>query len=142
MNKAASDVHVIAGQTPSSMRGRKPKAVVIVGLVAVGAIVLALAFTSASTVGAPNRTPTITRQQVLDATRSKTSIVARADRMDAKLTTWGILQTARGASADVVTSMQPAQQVWVVAVGGDFVPQLGRGEHFSVGCHHLRCQHW
>src|SRR5438105_6095190 len=58
------------------------------------------------TVAGPNAAPSVTRQRVLDATAQKKSIVVRADRMEAKLTTWSVLQAARGAAVDQVTSIQ------------------------------------
>ena len=84
----------------------------------------------------PSPTPLavpMTRQQALDAAAAQRNVALRVDRREAKLTTFGQVQAARGAANDVVASVQPTQLVWVVATSGDFKPQLARGEHFPWG---------
>lgn len=86
------------------------------------------------TSAAPAAAPPVTRQQVLDATKNQPGIALRIDRIESKLTTWREIQSARNACGDYVAALKPDQELWVVAVAGDFVPQLGRGgEHYTWG---------
>lgn len=83
------------------------------------------------TSAAPAAAPPVTRQQALDAAKnqSSTAFARRIDRIESKLTTWREIQSARNECGDYVAALKPEQELWVVAMAGDFVPQLGRGEH-------------
>lgn len=75
----------------------------------------------------------MTRQQAIDSVRSRGNVVMRIDRVAAKQTSFGAVQEARGAATDVIANASPSLVVWVVAVSGDFRPQLARGERFPWG---------
>lgn len=75
-----------------ALRSRRLRVILICGLALTAAIVGAVIISNTSVVAGPNATPPVTRRQVLDATASERSVVLRADRTEAKLTTWAALQ--------------------------------------------------
>ena len=79
----------------------------------------------------PTAAPPVSRQQVLDAAKAQKGVALRIDRIESKLVTWHDVQVARHQTSDFVASLTPNQQLWVVAMAGDFAPQLASGEHYT-----------
>jgi hypothetical protein len=62
----------------------------------------------------------MTREEAEARTRQQTARFPKIDRIASKLTTWHELQRATDSGA--VAAMDPATQVWVFAVAGEFAP--------------------
>lgn len=97
----------------------------IVGAVFVGAVVVAgAAFTVASKPApvdaAPRAAPT--RAEALARITSMRAVVRRADRAEAKLTSWGEFRALQAGSAIQGASIEPARPIWIVAVSGLVTP--------------------
>lgn len=70
------------------------------------------------------------RDQLIAGVRGLQPIVQRVDRIEAKLVTVGEF-TSAAHPALTLTGDNPSRLVWAIAVSGDVVPSLARGEHFA-----------
>jgi len=75
--------------------------------------------------------PRISRQEVTARIQGLTLIARRIDRLEAVLSTWDAVYTARAGNTMLPpTFAAPTTPVWVVAVAGDTVPQFSHGKHY------------
>lgn len=75
--------------------------------------------------------PPMSREKALDSNRRDTASARRIDRLEAKLTEWGLFHAVSRAGGDGdPAGFSVDQQVWVVAAAGEFVPQFGHGRTF------------
>lgn len=102
-------------------------------LIAAASLTSSVLQAQSTVTAAPLSAPPVTREQAIAAARASTAIAQRIDQIDAKLTTFSELQAARNASNETFAGFSPGQEIWVVAIRGDFVPQLGRGVRGTWG---------
>jgi hypothetical protein len=73
----------------------------------------------------------LSRQVVIDRVRSLTAVVRRGDRFDAKLTTFGEYERARGVSLSSIQRIAASKQVWLVAASGDIRPGYNKPRPYT-----------
>jgi hypothetical protein len=73
----------------------------------------------------------LSRQDAIQRVRGLTAIVRRADRFEAKVTTFGEYERARGVQLSSIQGIAGTRPVWLVTAAGEIQPAFNKPRPFT-----------